>query len=266
MRKTAAILFIFLAMTQTGAKPNFMTLEEQRIQRQVETARKSGFADFEIDNLHREISKNLLAIKAINDKGLDKQSARYLTDIPNDNIPDLFLKDSGGKPYLEMEIAHGESFSSYPRTFLYQSKVYLYPSADLKSIEKIILQFKRTNSSGSLFIREMRRVINETPKFTDEEADDPANVQPDDNSDIRLEYYTSNDGVANWKDIPDIEQKPGISVTLNEAENPLPYFKQRSILEEYKKVLRILNKTVSKKLYMLELDRKRMASKLIDFY
>ena len=238
------------------------SMEEDRLQNLIKAYRDSGFADYEIDNLHKSIRDNMRAIKAYVDKGLDKENARYLEDIPKKDLPDLFKIDSQGKQYLELDIGQGESFADYPKTYLFDTRAFIYLAQDM-TVEKVIVQFKRTNSRGTYFIREMRRIVNPSPKVN--EPDDQGNKKLDDNNDIFLEYYTSNDGVSNWPDVPVLESKPGLSVVFNDKENPMPFMRQRTILEKYRKVIRKGEKAVAYRLYRLELDRKRMASKMVDF-
>lgn len=236
--------------------------EEARVQRLIDSVRKNGFGDYEIDSLHKRIGENLGAIKGFTDKGYDKQNAKYLEDVVQKDIPDLFKVDSAGKKYLEFELERGESFADYPKTYLFNARVYVFIADDL-SLEKVIIQYIRTNSRGENFIREMRRVINPTPKPALVAAN--GEVVADDNSDITLEYYTSNDGQSNWPNEPILANPPGLSIKLNEKENPIPYFKQRYVLEKYRRAIKQVDQAVAKRLYLLELDRKRMISKMVEF-
>ncbi len=256
------IFFSFFITFSLAAGPATVTLEEQEFNKQVEALRKAGFADIEIDNLHGSIGESLGKIKAFVDKGIDKKHARYINDLP-ETVPDVFSKDSEGKLYLDLELLRGESFMDYPKTYLYQSRVYIYPAVDGKNIDKIILQFKRTNSKGEVFIREMRRLINPSPKSLSKTG---TTDKPDDNSDISLEYFTSNEGSGLWPDEPVQKEQASLVNKLNDPENLLPIQKQKSIIEKYKVIVRSIDKAVKKKLYLLELDRKVMVSKMLEFY
>lgn len=251
-----------------SAVPVTLTLEERELQGQIDAIRKGGFADIELDNLHGSIARSLFKIKLMTDSGTDKKHGKFLGDVPKE-VPDVFSKDSGGKTYLSIELSSGESFADYPNTYLYNSKVYIYPSDDAKALDKLVLEFKRTNSKGEVFIREMRRLINPTPKGIskiDESKVDAVDIKPDDNNDITLEYYNSNEGESIWPNSPIQPQPPSVVNKLNDPKETLPYNKQRAIIEKYKVLLRSINKAVAKKLYLLELDRNRMVSKMLEFY
>jgi len=238
-------------------------MEQERNEKMIQAFRESGFGDNEIDLLHASIAANMKAIQGFTDKGLDKENARYLGDFPKENLPELYKKDSAGKTYLDIELDQGESYASYPTRFLYNGRVYLYLNADLSGVEKVIIQYKRINSNGNVFIREMRRIVNNSPgKST---LDENGNLVADKNDDITLEYYSSYDKPNDWPDVPVIESKPAKTFVLNEKENPVPFFKQKRILEKYRQALRFVESEVARKYQALETDRKRMISKMMDF-
>lgn len=155
---------MILSVAGLGAAPNkVLTMEEKEELKQIETVRKSGFTDIEIDNLHASIAGNILKINGLLGNETYKKALRYIEDEPRVASKFLF-QDKENKQYLELDLGLGQSFADYPKTYLYQSRIYIYPGTDGQSLEKIILQFKRTNAKGEVFIREMRRLVNNSPK------------------------------------------------------------------------------------------------------
>lgn len=67
---------IILTIFGLGAAPNkVLTLEEKEELRQIETVRKGGFTDIEVDNLHASIAGNILKINNLLGNETYKKSA-----------------------------------------------------------------------------------------------------------------------------------------------------------------------------------------------
>ncbi len=257
------LFLIILTIFGLGAAPNkVLTLEEKEELRQVETVRKSGFTDIEVDNLHASIAGNILKINNLLGNETYKKALRYIEDEPREAGKFLF-QDKENKQYLQLDLGLGQSFADYPKTYLYQSKIYIYPGTDGKSLEKIILQFKRTNAKGEVFIREMRRLINHSPKGPTFLGD--GKRTPNNNSEILLEFFSSHDTDFLWPDNPIQPVPASVTTKLNDVTNPLPYNKQKQIILQYKRYLRKVDKMVSLKLHTMELDQKMMISKMLEF-
>ncbi|EKO62613.1 hypothetical protein LEP1GSC082_4555 [Leptospira kirschneri str. H2] len=254
---------IILTIFGLGAAPNkVLTLEEKEELRQIETVRKGGFTDIEVDNLHASIAGNILKINNLLGNETYKKALRYIEDEPREAAKFLF-QDKENKQYLQLDLGLGQSFADYPKTYLYQSKIYIYPGTDGKSLEKIILQFKRTNAKGEVFIREMRRLINNSPKGPTFLGD--GKRTSNNNSEILLEFFSSHDTDFLWPDDPIQPVTASVTTKLNDAANPLPYNKQKQIILQYKRYLRKVDKMVSLKLHTMELDQKMMISKMLEF-
>ena len=147
--------------------PQVIAQQEEQKKR----ADDSGYADIEIDNLHREIA--MLAPKA---------------------APRMTKEQDGG---LSLEVASGESIKTISLRYLYNGRIVLYPTGDAKApkLTKIKLVFERTNPFGKEYKREKREVLNSTPLFFDnpEQKEGAARVEPkvDRNDDMVLTYYES---------------------------------------------------------------------------
>lgn len=261
-RRLVVISLVFGSLVSLYAVTEVVTLEEQQRKEQIEAARKSGFADIEINNLHSSIAKNINEIVKLLNDNVDKKTSRYVGKVPEEPKP-FMLTDAEGKKFLEFDLGLGESYANYPETYLYYSKAFIYPGEGSDSLGRIIMQFKRTNSRGTIFVREMRRLINDTPKGVEVAAD--GKRVPDDNSDIQLQYFSSYDTNTLWPDTPTLQQQPSVSFPLNDPKNPLPYEKQKLIIYEYKKLLRKIDKIVAGRLNSLVLDEKRLVSKMLEF-
>ncbi len=239
-----------------------ITYKERETQKQIDAQRKAGFSDVEIDTLHESIAKNISEIKKLSELGVEKQASTYLTDIPSQNS-EIFKKDKDGKTFLEFSLPQGQSFVDWPKIFLYDGYAYLYPAEDFKNLSKIVLMFRRVNAEGDSYIKEMRRLINGSPKSI--QTNEDGTVITDSNSDIKLEYYQAKTSNVIWPNNPIQEMEPNVVMELNQEGTPLPYEKQKMIMFQYKKILRSIDKSVSRKLKGLQLDQRRMVTKMLEF-
>ncbi|WCL49287.1 LIC13212 family protein [Leptospira sp. GIMC2001] len=243
-------------------KTKAMTYKERETEKQIDAQRKSGFSDVEIDTLHESISTNLQEIKKLRDMGVEKQSAIYLTDIPATDT-DIFKTDKDGKTYIQFALPQGQSYVDWPKIYLYDGVGFIYPSEDYSQLDKIVLMFRRVNAEGQQYTKEMRRLINPTPKNSVTNED--GTVSTDSNSDIQLEYYQSMTSNTVWPDKPILDNEPDVKMELNNADNLLPYEKQKLIMHQYKKILRKVDKIVALRLRGLQLDQRRMVTKMLEY-
>ncbi|MDF3821007.1 hypothetical protein P3G55_13935 [Leptospira sp. 96542] len=265
LRFVLIAIFLFSIPTAMFAeKPASATLKERESQKQIDLQRKNGFGDNEIDTLHANISDNLAKIKKLQDLGVDKTAAQFLADTPVDH-KELYKKDSEGKSYLEIKLPQGQSYIDWPRVYLYDGMAYIYPKEDFSELDKIVMTFRRVNADGTIHVKEMRRLINPSPKKESAEKDEKGDAKLDSNSDIKLEYFRSLTSDTIWPNNPVQTAAPDIAMVLNDEKDPLPYDKQKHIMMSYKKMLRKISKATAFKLRNIELDQKQMITKILDY-
>jgi len=204
--------------------------EEQR-----KRADDSGYADIEIDNLHREIA--MLAPQA---------------------APRMKKEDGG----LSLEIASGESVKTISERYIYNGKIILYTEGDTKApkLKQVKLVFERTNPFGKEYKREKREVLNRTPWFFDNpESKDPkqkAEPKVDRNDDIEVVYFES-------------EFDERLQETYKEKEKvelkTIPYYdKKVDFVETYKKYLRRTAKSLRFTVDSIDISRKKKLRDLFE--
>ncbi|MBM9590430.1 hypothetical protein JWG41_08245 [Leptospira sp. 201903075] len=264
LRFSITLAFLLGISALYAEKPASATLKERETQKQIDLQRKNGFGDNEIDTLHASISGNLKKIKKLQDLGVDKTAAQYLAHTPESH-KELYKKDKDGKPYLEIKLPQGQSYIDYPTVFLYDGIAYIYPKEDYSDLDKIILAFRRVNADGTIHVKEMRRLINPSPKSESAEKDEKGEAKLDTNSDIRLEYFRSLTSDTIWPNDPVQPAEPDIAMILNDEKDPLPYDKQKHIMRSYKKMLRKIAKQTAFQLRNIELDQKQMITKILDY-
>lgn len=259
-----SFLFLLSAIGIFAEKPASATLKERETQKQIELQRKSGFGDNEIDTLHAHIIDDLRKMKKLQDLGIDKTAAQYLAQTPNE-VREFYKKDSQGKSYMEIKLPQGQSYIDWPKVYLYDGMAYVYPKEDFSELDRIVLTFRRVNADGTIHVKELRRLINPTPKSEGTEKDEKGEAKLDTSSDIQLEYYRSLTSDTIWPNLPVIDAKADITMTLNDEKDPLPYDKQKHIMMSYKKMLRKIAKHTSFLLRNIELDQKQMITKILDY-
>lgn len=243
-------------------RTKIQTFKERETERMISAERQAGFGDIEIDTLHDSINQSIAGLKKMVDLGVDKQAALYLPEMPATDT-DIFRKDSEGKTYIQFRLAEGQSHVDWPKVYLYNGIGFIYPNDDFTELNKVVLMFRRVNADGTIYIKEMRRLINPTPRSPIKQDDGTYKI--DTNSDIKLEYYQSFTSNTIWPDNPIQTMDPGVVMELNKTEAPLPYEKQRQIITQYKRILRKVDKDLATKLRGMELDQRRMVSKMLDF-
>lgn len=245
-----------------SSRPVTMTMKEAETMKQIEAIRKSGFADIEIDALHGSLAENLKEIKRLLDLGVDKANARFLYDLPVETA-EVFMKDKEGKFYIPFKLRQGTSYLDWPKVFVYEGYAFIYPTQDFANLDKIIFMFKRVNADGTYYVREMRRLINPTPKSLPKDYRE--NTPLDSSSDIKLEYYQNFNTYLLWPNNPIQPVEPDVVFQLQKEDDPITFEKQRMVMTNYKKILRELDKEVARRRHNIELDRKRMISKITTF-
>lgn len=259
-----ALISIMVSLTSIlwAEKPTTLTFKERETLKQIEAQRMAGFSDIEIDTLHESIAKNIQGIRKMVELGVDKQAALYLPDMPATEA-NIFQEDKDSKVYVQFALPQGQSYVDWPKVYLYDGVGFIYPSEDFSKIDKIVLMFRRVNADGFVYIKEMRRLINPSPNFSAPNED--GTTQVDSNSDIKLEYYQSFTSNTIWPDKPNQPYDPDVVMELNTENDPMPYEKQKLIMRQYKKILRKVDKEMAQKYRGLELDQRRMVTKMLDF-
>ncbi|MEM7179509.1 MAG: hypothetical protein AAF518_01245 [Spirochaetota bacterium] len=311
-------LMILVSTGMLLAAPTTLTDKQKKELLHKQFLRKKGFSDRGIDRLHDSIAYSLNQIKVfVVDKKFYEKSRKYNADLPADAYTnlndkaiadkpadshasymaddknllsfktDIFLKDKEGKNYISIDLGQGVSLNEHPNAhYTYETKAYIYPADDYKTLSKVILQFKRVNATGSTstgadlrHVREMRRVINNTPaapgppKRDGDQVDLLPKMQQerfvnashkgDSNADIELELYSVVDKTPKWPDLPVIDAKPVIKTKLHSKDDLLDYAIQKELITNYKKAM-IDTDLYLKKLYrIMELNKRSTNRKML---
>jgi hypothetical protein len=231
MRKSLMTVTALVALAVCSVLWGQKIIDPQIIAQQEEQkkrAEESGYADIEIDNLHREIA--MLAPKA---------------------APRMKKTEDGG---LALEIASGESIKTISERYLYNGIIVVYPAGDEKSprLGKVRLVFERTNPFGREYKREKREVLNPTPLFFDNpEQKEGQKSEPkvDRNDDMQLVYFES--------EFDERQQE-----TFREKEKvdlkTIPFYeKKMDFVEMYKKYLRRTAKSLRYTVESIEISHKK---------
>ncbi|WP_411823626.1 LIC13212 family protein [Leptospira sp. 'Mane'] len=245
-------------------RPASVTMKDRETQKHIDAQRSTGFSDNEIDTLHGTVGEHLRKMKKLQDLGVDKTAAQYLAQTPTDVKP-LYKKDDAGKPYLEIKLPQGQSYIDWPRIYLYDGTAFVYPKEDFSDLDKIILAFRRVNADGTIYVKEMRRLINPSPRSQSPDKDEKGEAKIDTNSDIILEYFQALNSDTIWPNTPTQKDPANITMVLNDEKDPLPYEKQKHIMLTYKKMLRKISKHTAHKLRDMELDQRQLITKILDY-
>ncbi len=219
--------------------PQILAQQEE----QKKKADDTGYADIEIDNLHRDIASSVRRILDL--EPLDRQRMK---------------KEAEGG--VSLEIASGESIKTISLRYLYNGTIILYPTGDAKApkLAKIKLVFERTNPFGKEYKREKREVTNPTPVFFDnpEQKEGQQRVEPkvDRNDDIQVIYFESQfdaRGVESFKEMQKVELKT------------IPFYEKKvDFVETYKKYLRRTAKALRFTLESMEISQKKKLRDLFE--
>jgi hypothetical protein len=237
MRKAHLIISSLLVLVLGGLLWGQKIIDPQVIAQQEEQRRRAeetGYADIEIDNLHREIA--MLAPKAA-------QRMKKTED--------------GG---LALEIASGESIKTISERYLYNGMIVIYPAGDEKSpkLSKVKLVFERTNPFGKEYKREKREVLNPTPLFYDnpeQKQGQQSEPKVDRNDDMQLIYYES--------EFDERQQETFREKEKVELKTIVFYEKKMDFVETYKKYLRRTAKSLRYTVESIEISQKKRLRDLL---
>ncbi len=282
MRISFILLTLSLLSVEIFAVPTTLTLPEKEYYQYVQAVRTRKFSDREIDRLHFSLAKMLTEIKAHVETNTVKNAARYKSHTPQPEET-LFFKDKDGKEFFTIFLGQGVSWEEFPTSNIYNTRVYIYPGDDKKSLSKVIVQYIKVNSNGTEYIKEMRRIVNSTPfapgppKIEGEKVNgdlpkdqepyttDPE-IAPQENGDLTVEYYSGHDSSHPWvEESPVTEIKLGINQKLQDEKDLLPFPVQKKIYLSYRDVLRELDSKIKNKLYNIDLDKKAVVRKITNF-
>lgn len=238
MRNYLILSASIVALALCGVLWGQKIIDPQVIAQQEEQKRKAeetGYADIEIDNLHREIA--ILAPKA---------------------APRMRKTEDGG---IALEIASGESIKTISERYIYNGTIILYPAGDEKSprLSKVKLVFERTNPFGKEYKREKREVLNPTPLFFDNpEQKDGQKVEPkvDRNDDMQLTYFES--------EFDERQQERFREKEKVELKTIPFYEKKMDFVETYKKYLRRTAKSLRYTVESIEISQKKKLRDLFE--
>ncbi len=284
---SAALFFLFAANGASAQGSYVDDLEDANVivREAADRARKMGFGDLEIDNLHGSISaqmQRLMKIGGIPPVVGDDQNVYNRQFYDRSETSALGEgKDSDGKAFLRLRIREGTSSTNevFPQHFLYRAHCYLYPSADGASIDKIIFQFYKINFSGTRYVRELRRFVHPNPRDVAQAEGKPigADLSLLNNNQLLLEYFEEagfyddlDDKNPAWE-YADRVPKPVLTLNprqrfiLNDDKDPIPYGKQVKIINQYKKLLRRIDANLRTLIRTRLLDRNIIINRVMEF-
>lgn len=282
MRISLTILALLFLSVEAFSVPTTLTLPEKEYYQYVQGVRTRKFSDREIDRIHLSLAKMLEEIKGHVESKTVQNAALYNAHIP---VPEetLFFKDKEGKEYYSIFLGQGVTLEEFPNTQIYNKRVYIYPSEDKKSLSKVIVQFIKVNTTGTVYVKEMRRIVNtnpvapgppkvegekingDLPKDQEPITTDPE-IAPQENGELTVEYYSGHDSVHPWvQETPDAEAKLSLSQKLQDEKALMPFPSQKKIYLSYRDILRELDSKIKNKLHNIDLDRKMTVKKIINF-
>jgi hypothetical protein len=223
------IVFSFPLVSEEKAYP----ILKKQLDRIVyeDSYRKNGFADSEIDHLHYEISVLLKELKYQHDLRSHEITATYVPYTPE--APEPFLqKDEEGKFYVKLRIFQGFNPNRHSNEELYS---YLYLKDDTSELEKVIISQRTSNVTVPPYLREVRRIINLSPKSAKALAQ-PSD-QVDSNADIKIEYYRGDFLPHSILHTPISKKKPDLSFDLHNPTDPMDFTNQMKLIGIYKENL-----------------------------
>ena len=170
------VIFILLMLVSSAApyaEEKFLSPETQYAQDQLKNAQEStGYADSEIDNLHRRISSIIPMLDGI-------------------------ISDDGGERKVRVLINSGQSFRVTGEQYVVEGVADIFIRSD-NTLEKVVLIYERANSVGNAYLVERRELLNPTPAFYDD-------GKIDTNDDIVLTFYRSTKPGEDFKEAGQVE-------------------------------------------------------------
>lgn len=278
-------LLFLLPVYQVFSVPTTLRIEEKENYQFIESVRAKKFADREIDRLHQSIMKMLVRMREHETSGSLKNSAKYTSNVPEE--PEVvFKKDSEGKEYFSLFLSQAVSPEDYPVYHIINTRVYVYPAEDFKSLKKVILQFNRVNANLEnpnfpVYVKEMRRIVNNTPSFPEKQKTEgdlsagipkfqqenitDSSLEAQQNGDILMEYYTDIDGKLAWVDEkPLTVSKPSLSGKILDEKLPVPYDIQKKIYLTYRDTLREVDSKIKRKLKIMDTNQRIIIRKMME--
>lgn len=194
-------------------------------------AEETGYADIEIDNLHKKITTLLPKLNSVVKKDEEKKENKII-------IP----------------IASGESVKSISKRYLYDGYLYLYLNSENTQLEKVIIRFTRMMPLGQSFKEERRELINPSPQFYEDDKIDGN----DDLSIIYYEFTLKKEEMNNYIHAKEIGTNDD---QFEEADRivlkDIPYFdKKIAMVETYKTWLRKATKKLERKVTDIEMHNR----------
>lgn len=240
----------------------------------IAAARKSGFADYDIDFLHQRVFDLLSGLQS------DRipEGPGSFTEMTERSTTRRIIhgKDSEGKLYyrIRLRLGFGYGTSIYPELYSYRVDCFLYPGSG--KFDKVIFQFYRVNHTGINFVREIRRIVHPAPgHLTPVDPMTATGNEPPpalaDNSAMRLEYYErpSNQTAVweekDWLPAAALPIQPDRTFQLNDPNSLLPFGRQVFLVRTYRELLRTIEGYLLGKLRSQELERALIIEKLLEF-
>jgi len=252
------------------------TLPEEVAEREsIDSRRKAGFPDYEMDALHTSIGQMLVRIDPDN----IPEGPGNFKEMTDGNATRKIIRgtDSTGKNFYRIRIRDGMGYSTeiYPEIFTYRVDCYLYPGA--QGLEKTIFHFYRINHGRNNYVREMRRFIHPAPGSlaamdgnAPQEGPSPLPVLAS-NAGIQIEYYEAPASVTpTWEGsdgvpLPVFDFKPELAFTLIDEKNPMPYRRQVAVVRRYKLMLRSALAALEAVYRSQELEKGLIIEKVMEF-
>ena len=263
-------------------RKKILQLPEKEYYQYIQSVRAKKFSDREIDRIHLSLANLLEKIFQFRESGVVSKAARYNGHIPEEEKV-YFFKDKEDKEFYALFIGQGITIEDYPTSRIFDTRIFIYPSEDKKTLQKVIIQFTRVNTEGPIYVKEMRRIVNETPespgppklegqkvegdipKFQEEITTDP-NLAAKENDNLVIEYYSEHDGSIPWvEEKATTETKVSITSKLHDEKELLPFDVQKKVYITYRDVLRELDSKIRKQVSRLELEQRATIRKIVDF-
>ncbi len=211
-------------MAQEIVDPEILAAQKE----QQKKAEEAGYGDIEIDHIHRD-----LAILATTLKG---------------KIESAEITNGGEQPDIYFQIAAGESIKAISERYVYDGYIKIFLAGENK-IGKIEFEFTRTNPLGATYKEERRILVNPSPNFSDNGAE-----QIDRNDDMTLTYFEKTKPEAGFEKIYETNVKD------------IPFFDKRvRVVETYKKYIRRARYTMTNKSRDLNLSERVKIQHMLEF-
>ncbi len=195
---------------------------------QQKKAEEAGYADIEIDHIHKDLATLTTALKG--------------------RLKRAEVNNGGEQPDIYFQIAAGESIKAISERYVYDGYIKIYLAGENK-IGKIEFQFTRTNPLGATYKEERRILVNPSPNFSDNLPN-----QIDRNDDMTITYFEKTKPEAGFEKIYETNVKD------------IPFFDKRvRLVETYKKYIRRARYTMTNKSKDLNLSERVKIQHMLEF-